>query len=77
MLGSYEQVPAVSGNQRANLKGQSVEDYVDACVVWGSPARVRDQVARLKATFPLEYLMIAPLSEESFRLFVSDVVPAL
>lgn len=77
LLGSYEQVPAVSGNQRANLRGRSIEDYVDACVVWGSPARVRDQVARLKASFPLEYLMIAPLSEGSFRLFVSDVVPAL
>jgi alkanesulfonate monooxygenase SsuD/methylene tetrahydromethanopterin reductase-like flavin-dependent oxidoreductase (luciferase family) len=46
-------------------------------VIWGSPARVRDELARLRDALPLEYLMIAPLSEASFTLFVDEVLPAL
>lgn len=80
LLGSYERGaskgPAVSANRRANLS-RSVEAYTDGCVIWGSPARVRDEIARLRETLPLDYLMIAPLSDASFTLFVDEVLPAL
>ena len=55
----------------------TLDDYVDGCVLWGSPARVRDEGTRLRESLPLDYLMIAPLSEASFRLFVEEVLPAL
>jgi len=80
LLGSYERGaksgPAISANRRANLT-RSVDDYVDGCVIWGSPSRVVDQLARLREELPLEYLMIAPLSDTSFSLFVDEVLPKL
>jgi alkanesulfonate monooxygenase SsuD/methylene tetrahydromethanopterin reductase-like flavin-dependent oxidoreductase (luciferase family) len=81
LLGSYDRSgatgPIVSGNARATLRRGSLDDYVDGCVVWGSPARVRDELSRLQSELPLEYLMIAPLSETSFRLFVDEVLEKL
>ena len=80
LLGSYNKgataAPAVSANRRANLT-RSVDEYVDGCVIWGSPARVRDELARLREELPLEYLMIAPLSDASFTRFVDEVLPKL
>jgi len=80
LLGSYDRSgttgPRVSGNARATLR-RPIDEYVDGCVVWGSPARVRDELARLRSELPLEYLMIAPLSETSFRLFVTEVLEKL
>jgi alkanesulfonate monooxygenase SsuD/methylene tetrahydromethanopterin reductase-like flavin-dependent oxidoreductase (luciferase family) len=80
LLGAYaegaKQGPAIAANRRANLT-RSVEEYADGCVVWGSPARVLDELARLREELPLEYLMIAPLSEASFTLFVDEVLPKL
>jgi hypothetical protein len=45
--------------------------------VWGSAARVRDELARLREVMHLDYLMIAPLSHDSFLRFTSDVLPHL
>jgi alkanesulfonate monooxygenase SsuD/methylene tetrahydromethanopterin reductase-like flavin-dependent oxidoreductase (luciferase family) len=62
----------------ATLTGEDlVEAYVRDRVVWGSPARVRDELARLREVMHLEYLMIAPLSHESFLRFTDDVLPHL
>jgi alkanesulfonate monooxygenase SsuD/methylene tetrahydromethanopterin reductase-like flavin-dependent oxidoreductase (luciferase family) len=52
-----------------------VERYVRECIVWGSPARVRDELARLADEMRLRHLMIAPLSHESFVRFTDDVLP--
>ena len=46
-------------------------------IMWGSPARVRDELARLAEVMRLRYLMIAPLSHESFVRFTDEVLPAL
>ena len=45
------------------------------CIVWGSPGRVRDELARLTDEMRLHHLMIAPLSHESFVRFTDDVLP--
>jgi hypothetical protein len=45
--------------------------------VWGSPARVRDELARLGEVMHLRYLMIAPLSHESLVRFTDEVLPHL
>ena len=54
-----------------------VEDYVRDRIVWGSASRVRDELARLSEEMRLRYLMIAPLSHESFVRFTDDVLPYL
>src|SRR5207249_627144 len=48
---------------------QRIEGYVAERIVWGSAARVRDELARLRDVMRLRYLMIAPLSHESFVRF--------
>jgi alkanesulfonate monooxygenase SsuD/methylene tetrahydromethanopterin reductase-like flavin-dependent oxidoreductase (luciferase family) len=54
-----------------------VERYVEKVIVWGSPARVIDELERLKEEIPLGYLMAAPLSNQTFQLFTDDVMPAV
>ena len=56
---------------------ERVESYVRERVVWGSPARVRDELARLTDVMRLRSLMIAPLSHESFVRFTAEVLPHL
>jgi len=54
-----------------------IEHYVRDRIVWGSPARVRDELARLSEEMHLHYLMIAPLSHDSFLRFTDDVLTHL
>ena len=54
---------------------RSIERYVRECIVWGSPGRVRDELARLADEMRLRHLMIAPLSHDSFVRFTDDVLP--
>jgi alkanesulfonate monooxygenase SsuD/methylene tetrahydromethanopterin reductase-like flavin-dependent oxidoreductase (luciferase family) len=54
-----------------------IEGYVNEKVLWGSPPRVRDELARLREEMHLNYLMIAPLSHDSFVQFTSNVLPHL
>jgi alkanesulfonate monooxygenase SsuD/methylene tetrahydromethanopterin reductase-like flavin-dependent oxidoreductase (luciferase family) len=54
-----------------------IDGYVNERIVWGSAARVRDELARLREVMHLDYLMIAPLSHDSFLRFTSDVLPHL
>lgn len=54
-----------------------VQRYVDDVIIWGSPARVRDQLQRLHHEMHLEYLLAAPLSHDSFTLLTDEVLPHL
>jgi alkanesulfonate monooxygenase SsuD/methylene tetrahydromethanopterin reductase-like flavin-dependent oxidoreductase (luciferase family) len=54
-----------------------VDRYVDEVIIHGSPARVVDEVRRLREEIGLDYLMCAPLSHESFMLFTEQVLPHL
>jgi alkanesulfonate monooxygenase SsuD/methylene tetrahydromethanopterin reductase-like flavin-dependent oxidoreductase (luciferase family) len=65
------------GYARSDDVADRVENYVRDRIVWGSPARVRDELARLVDVMRLHYLMIAPLSHESFVRFTDDVLPHL
>ena len=55
--------------------GERVERYVRECIIWGCPARVRDELDRLAEEMRLHHLMIAPLSHESFVRFTDEVLP--
>ena len=59
----------------AAADAERIERYVRDCVVWGTPRRVRDELARLTEVMRLRHLMIAPLSHESFVRFTDDVLP--
>jgi alkanesulfonate monooxygenase SsuD/methylene tetrahydromethanopterin reductase-like flavin-dependent oxidoreductase (luciferase family) len=63
------------GSAAGGDDGERVERYVRECIVWGSAARVRDELARLAEEMRLHHLMIAPLSHESFLRFTDDVLP--
>ncbi len=52
-----------------------VERYLDDVAIWGSPARVADQLCRLEEEIDLHYLMCAPLSHSSFLGFTEKVLP--
>ncbi|HTR83582.1 MAG TPA: LLM class flavin-dependent oxidoreductase [Reyranella sp.] len=51
--------------------------YVENVILHGTPDSILDKIARLKEEIGLNYLMCAPLSRESFRLFSEKVVPRL
>jgi len=54
-----------------------VERYVDEVILHGTPESVTDQIAELKETASLNYLLCAPLSQASFALLTDKVLPAI
>ncbi len=52
-----------------------IEHYVNNVVICGTPEKVVDDLHQLSEQLPLEYLMCAPLSHESFELFTEQVLP--
>ena len=54
---------------------ERIERYISSVVIHGSPARVIDEIERLREEMHLGYLMIAPLSHVSFMMFTEKVLP--
>jgi alkanesulfonate monooxygenase SsuD/methylene tetrahydromethanopterin reductase-like flavin-dependent oxidoreductase (luciferase family) len=68
--------PAHAAQQFLQMDRTALLDrYVDEVVIHGSPARVRDEVARLREEIGLEYLLCVPLSHASFMRFTDEVLP--
>ncbi len=65
------------GNLGPSLEGDRVETYLNEMAIHGTPESVRDDIARLRGEMNLEYLLCAPLSQESFYLFTEQVLPRL
>jgi len=66
--------------QAANPSGQvrdPIQRYVDDVIVHGSPARLTDELQRLRTEMHLDYLLCATLSHESFLLLTDEVIPKL
>jgi alkanesulfonate monooxygenase SsuD/methylene tetrahydromethanopterin reductase-like flavin-dependent oxidoreductase (luciferase family) len=77
-IGAYaHDTTAITGSPTHDDVATRIDGYVRDRIVWGSAARVRDELARLAEVMHLEYLMIAPLSNESFHRFTDDVLPHL
>jgi alkanesulfonate monooxygenase SsuD/methylene tetrahydromethanopterin reductase-like flavin-dependent oxidoreductase (luciferase family) len=76
-IGAYANDGKVAGVAADADVGARIQGYVDERIVWGSAARVRDELARLGEEMRLQYLMIAPLSHDSFLRFTDDVLPHL
>ncbi len=84
MLGAYvggDKKKAVNRGDDAPMDRRPdldpVDRYVDEVMVWGSPAKVIDELTELRESVGIEYLMAAPLSGRSFDLLTSEVLPAL
>ncbi len=88
MFGSYlkPRTPSVHPNQKtvptdaldaavAEAPEDPVEAYLRDVVISGTPEKVIDQLQELEETLPLEYLMCAPLSHQSFTIFTEEVMP--
>jgi alkanesulfonate monooxygenase SsuD/methylene tetrahydromethanopterin reductase-like flavin-dependent oxidoreductase (luciferase family) len=74
-IGAYAHgLPGAAATTRAEI-AERIEGYVRERIIWGSASRVRDELARLSEEMCLRYLMIAPLSNESFLRFSDDVLP--
>jgi alkanesulfonate monooxygenase SsuD/methylene tetrahydromethanopterin reductase-like flavin-dependent oxidoreductase (luciferase family) len=66
------------GVPEARSEGDPVERYLDGVVLYGRPERLVDEIAKLRDLLPFgDYLMVAPLSQESFRLFTDEVLPRI
>jgi alkanesulfonate monooxygenase SsuD/methylene tetrahydromethanopterin reductase-like flavin-dependent oxidoreductase (luciferase family) len=68
MVGSY------IGGSRG---GDPVERYVNEVIIHGTPESVLDQILTLGETASLNYLLCAPLSQESFTLITDRLLPKL
>jgi alkanesulfonate monooxygenase SsuD/methylene tetrahydromethanopterin reductase-like flavin-dependent oxidoreductase (luciferase family) len=65
------------GSLGPDLEGDRVGKYLREIVIHGTPESVRDEIARLRSEMNLEYLLCAPLSQETFALFTDEVLPQL
>jgi alkanesulfonate monooxygenase SsuD/methylene tetrahydromethanopterin reductase-like flavin-dependent oxidoreductase (luciferase family) len=65
------------GNLTIDTGGDRVGKYLREMVIHGTPESVRDDIARLRGEIDLEYLLCAPLSQETFALFTEEVLPQL
>ncbi len=52
-----------------------MDRYLEGVALHGTPEMLVDQLAELQETIYCDYLMCAPLSYESFRLFTERVLP--
>jgi alkanesulfonate monooxygenase SsuD/methylene tetrahydromethanopterin reductase-like flavin-dependent oxidoreductase (luciferase family) len=72
-VGSY----VGGGHSRHGAAMDPVERYVDEVILHGTAESVVDQIAGLRESASMNYLLCAPLSQETFRLLTDKVLPAL
>jgi alkanesulfonate monooxygenase SsuD/methylene tetrahydromethanopterin reductase-like flavin-dependent oxidoreductase (luciferase family) len=79
MVGSYvgAQHQPVTNRPMLAANIDPVERYVKEVIIHGTPEAIRDQIADLRETAQLNYLLCAPLSQESFALLTDKVLPGL
>jgi alkanesulfonate monooxygenase SsuD/methylene tetrahydromethanopterin reductase-like flavin-dependent oxidoreductase (luciferase family) len=65
------------GNAPTANEESPVDRYVNSVIVHGTPEMVVDKLQELREELPLEYLLAAPLSHETFVLFTEKVLPKL
>ena len=54
-----------------------IERYLNGVIIYGTPDEVADEIQRLEEEMFLGYLLCAPLSHSSFRLFTDKVLPRI
>ena len=69
--------PAGPGTFMPFGDGDPVERYMNGVIIHGTADAVADELLRLESDVPLQSLLLAPLSEETFRRFTDDILPRL
>ncbi len=54
-----------------------IAQYMDDTIIHGTPDEVVDTLRRLREEIGLEYLIVSPLSQDTFSLFTDEVLPHL
>tara|TARA_A100001037_G_scaffold6171_1_gene6216 strand:- start:22636 stop:23619 length:984 start_codon:yes stop_codon:yes gene_type:complete len=67
--------PANTGHALREEITDPVERYLDGVALHGTPEMLVDQLQELEHTMYCRYLLCAPLSYQSFRLFTERVLP--
>lgn len=67
--GLLAQVPVGSGEIDA------IDRYVNEVIIHGTPGQVVDKIQRLREEIALDYLLCAPVSNQSFMLLTEQVLP--
>jgi len=79
LVDSYANAQAVAPSGKGMFmpfdSPEPVERYMNGVIIHGTAAAVTDELRRLEADMPLGSLLLAPLSEETFRRFTDDVLP--
>jgi len=73
--GAYLPKEALGQFRPGDAPVDAVEHYLNEVVIHGSPEKVVDELLRLEEEIPLGYLLLSPLSEQTFGLFTDRVLP--
>ena len=74
-FGTQHNPVGITDPNRAGL--DPVQRYLDDVILHGTPEAVLDRILRLREEIGLEYLLVAPLSHETFMLLTDQVLPRL
>ena len=77
MLGAYMGPQHRNDHSTPAPTVDPVERYVNEVIIHGTPDDVIDQIEALKETAKLNYLLCAPLSQDSFTLLTDEIIPAV
>ena len=66
-----------SANILVDPKVDPVERYLNDVAIVGTAPEVVDRLKQLEAEIPMNYLMLAPMSHDTFLRFTKDVLPKL
>ena len=79
LVDSYANAQAIAPAGRGMFmpfnEGEPVERYMNGVIIHGTASAVADELLRLETEMPLRSLLLAPLSEETFRRFTHEVLP--
>ncbi|HAK62387.1 MAG TPA: hypothetical protein DCO82_04005 [Alphaproteobacteria bacterium] len=64
-----------AGNVLIDTKVDPVERYLNDVAIVGTAPEVIERLKQLEEEIPLNYLMLAPMSQDSFLRFIRDVLP--
>ncbi len=67
--------PAGPGTFMPFSDGDPIDRYMNGVIIHGTAESVAEELQRLEADLPLRSLLLAPLSEETFRRFTDNVLP--
>ena len=69
--------PNKSSAGQRDAEVDPVERYLNDVAIVGTASEVVDRFKELEVEIPMNYLMLAPMSQDTFLRFTKDVLPKL